>query len=374
MPHSEERDAGECITLFLCGDVMTGRGIDQILPHPSNPLIHEPYIRSAMDYLELAEQKNGAIPRRVEWDYVWGDLLPEMEQADLRIVNLETAITTSSDFAPKGINYRMHPGNVPVLTAAGIDCCSLANNHVLDWGLSGLEETMKTLRAAGIKYVGAGKNSGEAEAPVLLDVRGRGRVLLFAFGTETSGVPPEWAAGAKRPGINFPGDLSPEGAVRIGRMVQRARRDGDIAIASIHWGKNWGYGVPAWMRTFAHALIEAGIDLIHGHSYHHVKGIEVYKKRLILYGCGDLLSDYEGIGGYEEFRDDLGLIYFPDVSVSTGELLNLRMLPTRVKKFRLNRASRKEAEWLREVLNAEGRALGTGATIAEDNTLRLEWR
>lgn len=122
------------ITLFLCGDVMTGRGIDQILPHPSQPQLYEPYVRSAHEYVALAEQVNGPIPRPVDAAYVWGAALLEFDRRrpDVRIVNLETAITTSEDREAKGINYRMHPANIACLTAAGIDCCTLANNHVLD--------------------------------------------------------------------------------------------------------------------------------------------------------------------------------------------------------------------------------------------------
>jgi poly-gamma-glutamate capsule biosynthesis protein CapA/YwtB (metallophosphatase superfamily) len=121
-------------TLLLTGDVMLGRGIDQILQQPSTPEIYESFCKSALDYVALAEAKNGAIPRAVGCDYLWGDALDEFRRSDLRIVNLETAITCCEVPAPKGINYRCHPANLGCVTAAGIDCCVLANNHVLDWG------------------------------------------------------------------------------------------------------------------------------------------------------------------------------------------------------------------------------------------------
>ncbi|MGZ8196552.1 MAG: CapA family protein, partial [Methylosarcina sp.] len=139
------------ITLFLCGDVMTGRGIDQVLPHPVNPQIHEPFMTSAEGYVKLAEKANGPIPKPADFSYIWGDALEEFRSIcpDVRIINLETAVTTSSDFWPgKGIHYRMHPENIPCLTAAGIDCCVLANNHVLDWGYAGLRETLTSLAGA----------------------------------------------------------------------------------------------------------------------------------------------------------------------------------------------------------------------------------
>jgi len=123
------------VTLFLCGDVMTGRGIDQILRHPCEPRLHESYLADANDYVRLAEGVSGPIPRSVDDAHIWGDALDEFARMrpDMRIVNLETAVTQSEDWLPKGINYRMHPANVGCLEAAAIDCCVLANNHVLDW-------------------------------------------------------------------------------------------------------------------------------------------------------------------------------------------------------------------------------------------------
>src|SRR5437016_13351682 len=90
------------ICIFLCGDVMTGRGIDQILPHPGNPVLYESYIRDARDYVQLAEETNGPIPQPVNFEYIWGDALAELDRArtDVRIINLETSITTSNDYLP----------------------------------------------------------------------------------------------------------------------------------------------------------------------------------------------------------------------------------------------------------------------------------
>ena len=83
--------------LFLCGDVMTGRGIDQVLPHPVNPTLYEPDVRDAREYVAFAEQANGPIPRPLSGDDVWGAALQELDRArvDLRIANLETAITSA---------------------------------------------------------------------------------------------------------------------------------------------------------------------------------------------------------------------------------------------------------------------------------------
>jgi poly-gamma-glutamate capsule biosynthesis protein CapA/YwtB (metallophosphatase superfamily) len=365
------------VTLFLCGDVMTGRGIDQVLPHPVPPAIYESYMKDSRGYIQLAERKNGPIPRPAGFSYVWGDALAELTRVapDLRMINLETEITLSDDFVPKGINYRMSPQNVAVLTAAGVDFCALANNHVLDWGPEGLEETLETLDRVGIRYAGAGRDLREAGTPAIMDAGGgRGRVAVFAFGLYSSGIPSDWAAGLQRPGVNLLPDLS-EGTVRrIAEMVRSSARPEDIVVVSLHWGGNWGYAVPADQQIFARRLIdEAGADVVYGHSSHHPKGIEVYKERLILYGCGDFLNDYEGISGYEEFRGDLVLMYFARLEPRTGRLLGLDMTPLQVRNFRLNRASSADARWLRDILSREGKKFGTRVEPGNDNTLTLRW-
>ncbi len=366
------------ITLFLCGDVMTGRGIDQILPHPSKPHLYEPYLRSALGYVEIAEQATGPIKRPADFAYIWGDALAELERMrpDARIVNLETAVTAAEDAWPgKGIHYRMHPANVPCLAAARIDCCVLANNHVLDWGYSGLAETLETLRGAGIRTAGAGRDGAEAAAPAVLELPGKGRVLVFAFGTESSGVPRDWAAGKGRAGVNFLSDLSARTVDAIALQVRAAKRAGDIVVASIHWGGNWGYHIAQEQRAFAHQLIDAaGVDVVHGHSSHHPKGIEIYRDKLILYGCGDFLNDYEGIRGHESYRPDLALMYFPTLDAATGRLARFAMTPTQIRRFRVNRAPEDGARWLLETLNREGRQFGTRVERQPDNTFLLLWR
>jgi poly-gamma-glutamate capsule biosynthesis protein CapA/YwtB (metallophosphatase superfamily) len=365
------------ITMFLAGDVMTGRGIDQVLPHPGNPLIHEPSMRSALGYVELAERTNGPIRKPVSFSYVWGDALEEWErlQPDLRIINLETSVTTSNDYwEGKGINYRMHPENIPSLTAARIDYCSLANNHVLDWGYAGLTETLETLKNAKIHTAGAGHNLQQAESPAVMEVRDKGRVIVFSYGLTTSGIPPSWAASEDKPGANLLADLSDQTVLHIKANVEAMKQPGDIVVASIHWGSNWGYEIHSEQTVFAHKLIdEAGVDVIHGHSSHHIQGIEVYKEKPIIYGSGDFLNDYEGIGGYEHFRPDLVLMYFVSVDPSTGKLVQLQMTPMQIKHFKVNRASSADTLWLRDLLNREGKRFETRVEMNPDGTLTLRW-
>src|SRR6266568_4196731 len=338
------------LRLFLCGDVMTGRGIDQALPHPVNPVLYEPYIRDAHAYVDLAEAANGPIQRPVSFDYIWGDALQELEHlaVDLRIVNLETAITSAETQWPdKEIHYRMHPQNIGCLTAARIS------------------------------HAGAGNNANEAFTPAILNVAGKGRVLFFSFGSTTSGVLTEWRASDTRAGVNLLNDLSEETASRIADAMRQFtsgdQQRGDLLIASIHWGSNWGYEIQREQIAFAHRLIDEGIAIVHGHSSHHVRALEVFKDRLILYGCGDFLTDYEGISGYERFRGDLALMYFVDVDPQSGQLVSARLVPVQMRRFRLQRISATDTKWLCNLLNDLGKESGTGARLEGDNGLMLEW-
>jgi poly-gamma-glutamate capsule biosynthesis protein CapA/YwtB (metallophosphatase superfamily) len=363
------------VTVFLCGDVMTGRAVDQILPHPSDPRIYEEAVSDARTYIELAEEVNGPVPRPVNLSYIWGDALVELQHVapNARIVNLETSVTRTDKPWPKGINYRMNPANVGCLTAAGIDVCVLANNHVLDYVHSGLVETLETLHQAGLKTAGAGGTLTEARLPAVVDLAGDPRVVVHGFGTRSSGIPPSWAAAKDRPGVHFVPHLSEQTAEAIEQGVQEVKRAGDVTIASIHWGGNWGYEVPAAHVRFAHRLIDSGVDIVHGHSSHHPRPIEVYRRRVIFYGCGDFLNDYEGISGFEHFRADLVLMYFATVDPASGDLIQLRMMPMQIRKLRLNRAAPRDASWLAARLGQISMHFGAWAEMAEDGGLLLHW-
>jgi len=365
------------VTLFLCGDVMTGRGIDQALPHPGNPQLHEPSVREASEYVELAERASGPLPRPLDFRYIWGDAIEEFERKKphAKIINLETAITRSDAYwQGKDVHYKMNPPNIGCLTVAAIDCCALANNHTLDWGIPGLIETLDTLDQEQIKYAGAGRNLVEARAPAILESGEDARVILFSLGSTSSGIPAEWSAQTNRPGLHIL-ETQPKDPVHLlAKEIGTFKRNGDIVIVSIHWGSNWGYKIPSAQKQIAHRFIdEAGVDIVHGHSSHHVKAIEVYKDRLVLYGCGDFFNDYEGITGYEQFRGDLGLMYFADIDSITGKLFALRMIPTQVRRFRLNRAPSIDSEWVADLLNREGKRFNTRVQRTAENSLMLSW-
>jgi poly-gamma-glutamate synthesis protein (capsule biosynthesis protein) len=350
------------VVLLLAGDVMTGRGIDQVLAHPGAPVLYEPHVRDAPDYVRMAEAVNGPVPAPVPVDYVWCDALGAVDHAALRIVNLETAVTTAPEPWPgKGIHYRMHPANVGCLTAARIDCCVLANNHVLDWGRAGLRQTLQTLQAVGLRTAGAGLDDAHAWAPATLPLAAGGRVQVFAFATASSGVPEDWAAAPGRPGVALLPELSEASARRLAETIARQREPGDVTVVSIHWGGNWGLAVPGAHRHFAHRLVELGAaDLVHGHSSHHPLPLEVHQGKLILYGCGDLINDYEGIDAHDSLRSDVGCLYFAKLHRGDARLLQLDVLPMQLRRFRLTTADAAARAWLERIFSG-GAPLGPGA-------------
>ncbi|MFJ3583075.1 CapA family protein [Streptomyces sp. NPDC090127] len=362
----------DLVRLFLCGDVMLGRGVDQILPHPGDPALRERYVHDARAYVALAEEANGPIPHRVDFAYPWGAALDILADAapDVRVTNLETAVTTRDDFAPgKAVHYRMHPDNLPSLTAVRPDVCVLANNHVLDHGRGGLADTLDALAKHGVRTVGAGEDGAAAARPALVDLPGGRRLVAYALGMASSGIPRDWAGTAHRGGVHYAAGPTAATAARLLTRIRDTKRPGDLVLVSLHWGSNWGYALSRADVDYAHALIDAGADVVHGHSSHHPRPLEIHRGKLVLHGCGDLINDYEGITGYEQYRDDLRLLHLVSVRPDDGTLEEVRIIPLRARRLRLGHAPRRDARWLREVLGRTSRPYGARVDLDEDGTL-----
>jgi poly-gamma-glutamate synthesis protein (capsule biosynthesis protein) len=347
------------VVLLLAGDVMTGRGIDQALRRHAPPDLYEPVVRDAREYLRLAEAANGAVGAPLAPHEPWGDALPTLLAADVdvRVVNLETAVTAGGEPWPhKGIHYRMHPSNVDVLTAARLDVCALANNHVLDWGRGALRETLATLHAAGIATSGAGVDADAAWAPAAQALSG-GRLLVWSVALPSSGVPADWAVAEHRAGVALLPDLSAASALRLAERVARERRPGDLVVVSLHWGDNWVLAVPAEQRAFARRLIDlGGADVVHGHSSHHALPVEVHQGRPILYGCGDLIDDYEGLGNRGPWRHDIGALFRIAIAPDSRRLRRLDVTPWRRRRLRLERPDAETVAELRRLLQIDREA------------------
>jgi len=332
------------------------------LPYPSDPKLEEPFVKDARDYIKFAEEVNGKINYPVSFDYIWGDALRELEKEkiDLRIINLETTITTSNNFEPKGINYRMNPNNIDVLKTFKVNIACLANNHIMDFGEDGLLETIEILNKNGILTVGAGKNIDLAKQPVIIKYP-KFKVLIFNYGDVSSGILFNWKAGGNKPGVNLidiNSDKIKETIQQIKEERLKYKKGNYFTIFSIHWGPNWGYEISKEEKEFAYRLIdEANVDIVFGHSSHHFKGIETYKNKVIIYGAGDFINDYEGIGEYEEFRGDLVLGYVVEIE-NNLQINKLILLPYKIKNFRLNYVNQEELNWIFNVLKRESKIEG----------------
>ena len=199
-----------------------------------------------------------------------------------------------------------------------------------------------------------------------------GRVVVVAVGMASSGIPWSWAATGDRAGVNLL-PAWPGAARDVVDPLRQGRRDGDVVVISLHWGTNWGHEITRQQRALAHALIDGGVDVVFGHSSHHPRLIEVHRGRLILYGCGDLINDYEGISGHEEHRGDLRLLYLASIRADTGVLAALRMVPLRARRLRLERASTRDTRWLGATLDLVSRPFGSRITVTSGDELELEW-
>ena len=161
---------------------------------------------------------NGPIPRPVEFSWPWGDAVPSLDELapQFRLIDLGSSITRSDAFGPgKAVHYRMSPDNVPVLAVARPDACALANNHVVDFGYPGFEDTLDALSGAGLRPIGAGLDAAQARRPAVVTLPGAGRVVIFSSGTTCSRIRSNWAATPDRPGVDLIPDLSERTAAEL---------------------------------------------------------------------------------------------------------------------------------------------------------------
>ncbi|BCT78201.1 capsule biosynthesis protein [Sinomonas cyclohexanicum] len=263
---------------------------------------------------------------------VWGDTLPVLSQADLRLANLECVLAAGgSPWPGKVFHFRSAPKNVACLTAARIDAVSLANNHTLDYGPDAMLEAIALLDGAGIRHAGAGADEEAAWAPTFVRAGGLD-VGLVAF-TDNS---PDWAAAGVSPGVAYapvlPGDPLTR---RLRQLVRDTRGAVDVLIVSAHWGGNWGRDVPGEHRELAHALVDDGADVVFGHSPHIFRGVEVHRGRPIIYSAGDFIDDY-AIDPAE--RNDQSFIFMVDLDGASPR--SLRLWPTLIRDRRAVLAGR----------------------------------
>ena len=350
--------AGTVFRLDFMGDVMLGRLIDQLMPTH----VHEPEEERTVKYFLKSRPELGGY----DAESPWGSMLPLLLESNLRFINLETSVTTSRLKWPnKVFNYRMHPANLKTLESAKINYAGLANNHSLDFSEEGLKDTVESLRQAGIAAAGAGLTREEAVRPAILPLHVSGEHRLDPKHTvcvwSGSDHPSDWKFVPEFHLIGYDSKTRKRLQTMISDPKIPESAPAPLKVFSVHWGPNYAWRPAAEMQSLAHFLIdECGVDIIHGHSSHHVQGVEIYKGKPIIYGCGDFVDDYALVA---DFRNDISALWRVHVEYDGDRLVPnvLEIFPTKCKSFRTHPITREDPdhEWFGAKLTALCKDFGT---------------
>lgn len=283
------------------------------------------------------------------YGYIWGNILPLLKENDLNIINLETALTNSNESVPKVFNFKADPDKVRALSLAKIDIANIANNHILDFNVSGMRETIDVLDKAHIFHVGAGMTESEARKPVIVTKKG---IKIGVIGYTDN--EPSWEAIGDKPGTNYVkvGDIN-----KIREDVTKLRDKVDIVILSIHWGPNMRQKPKQEFIDFAHAIIDLGVDIFHGHSAHVFQGIEVYNNKLIMYDTGDFVDDY---AVDPVLRNDKSFLF--RVIVNKSGVVSVKLLPTIISNMQVNKLDSEDAKVSIKKMQALSKEFNTNIT------------
>lgn len=288
---------------------------------------------------------------------VWDGVLSRLRALDALFANLECALSTRGrpwKRTHRPFHFRADPEwAIPALSAAGVDWTALANNHLLDFEEPALLDTLDALSAADIAHSGAGLNEREAWTPATVPVGD----LSVAFVSATDNTP-EYAAGPASPGVARTAlDLDdPSERATLERAVSDAlATDPDLLVASLHWGPNMTTEVFDRHHEVGHWLLDRGVDVVHGHSAHVFKAVEVAEDGLIIYDCGDFVDDYAVDAA---LRNDRSFLFELTVSAD-GTPQELRLVPVEIRNCAVHLADGAVAQWCREAMRQRTREFDT---------------
>jgi len=318
------------VSIILTGDVMLGRGVNAYL------------------------LRSGSV-------YPWGNTLSTLSAGDLTIINLECVIARGGkpwSRWPKVFHFHADPIAIESLKLAGIDCVALANNHALDFEEEALREMLNLLDKSKIKHTGAGLNVTEAMQPALMGASGL-KVAVVNF-TDNE---PGWAAAANRPGTNYiQVSLAEESLKVVKESIKQSRSAGaDLVIFSIHWGPNMSERPSLLFQQFAHAVMDAGVDVFHGHSAHVFQGIEIYRGKPIIYDAGDFVDDY---AVDPVLRNDRGLLF--RLLVRERRVEEIELIPVLISNCQVNLATATHRNAVAERIRSLSAEMGTAVHSSEE--------
>jgi poly-gamma-glutamate capsule biosynthesis protein CapA/YwtB (metallophosphatase superfamily) len=309
-------DPGELRKIVVAGDIVLdrgqpfavfeeGRGIDFSLDGgyaaiTGRALVPNPYLESELVYQFDAERvgEGGAVR-----DY--------LSNTDLTLANFENPVLENAVYHPEAPTFNGDLRLLPILTQAGIDGVTLANNHILDAGFQGLEETLGHLDDAGISYAGAGADLDATREPMIFDLGGI-EVGILTY----QGVPSyEWAWAAE----DTPGTAPLQEDV-VREDIERLRPEVDLLVVMPHWGIEYTAPPEPEQVEFAHAMMDAGADLVVGDHAHWAKGIEVYDGKPVFYGTGNFLFD-------QSWSEETSTGIFADIVLYEDRVVQARPVP-----------------------------------------------
>ena len=334
--------------ILFAGDVMLGRLVNKVLAN-------------------------------AQFTYVWGDTIDIIKRADFSLINLECPVSSKGkewNKTFKVFHFRANLDAIQVLNSASIDYVSLANNHILDYDIEALLDTLDILDKNNISHSGAGRNLKEAMKPAIIekklklkpsnnhdsyynvdneeannnDSKNTIRIGLISL-TDNE---PEWEAKYDQAGINYiPTALDPDRYYyRLQNYIENAKKQSDLVIVSSHVGPHFRETPSMKYVNFAHKIIDLGADIYWGHSNHMPQGIELYKhndnNKIILYDCGDFIDDYAIDSNY---RNDLSFIFLLHFLMDKNHKLSnnnsnngnillqnsmIELIPTKISNFMVN--------------------------------------
>ncbi len=337
--------------ILFAGDVMLGRLVNKVLAN-------------------------------AQFTYVWGDTIDIIKRADFSLINLECPVSSKGkkwNKTFKVFHFRANLDAIQVLNSASIDYVSLANNHILDYDIEALLDTLDILDKNNISHSGAGRNLKEAMKPAILEkklkpkpsnnnnpfhnvytekvnnndnIKNTIRIGIISL-TDNE---PEWEAKDDLAGINYiPAILDPDRYYyRLQNYIEQAKTQSDLVIVSSHIGPHFRETPSVKYVNFAHKIIDFGADIYWGHSNHMPQGIELYKhnnnNKIILYDCGDFIDDYAIDSNY---RNDLSFIFLLHFLIDKNSKLSknnntnnsgnillqnsmIELIPTKISNFMVN--------------------------------------
>ncbi len=250
-PSASPAEEAETITLALVGDLLPASSVARLM------------------------EKNG-------YDYPFRESAQLLQAADIAVGNLETAITDrGTPEADKEYVYRGPAKALPAMKEAGFDVLSLANNHSMDYGWVGLQDTMDALNEHGLRFMGVGHNEAEAYAPAYVEVKG----FKVAFiGISNVIWKTYWKATKDRPGMAEAYDTT-----RAIAAIEEADKHADLVVVMVHWGTEYTDRPEPYQVKKGRHFIDAGADLVIGSHPHVLQGFEAYKGRWIAYSLGNFV-------------------------------------------------------------------------------------